>query len=174
MNNVFSPGQREREVELKSIIVKIDSTKKYRVLRFSNSFLEINNWTLGIPFPVSNSMKYEPWSLPEKVDGLTSHSYYHLVQALYNAGKYEDCIKAVDDIAPFFTSRGNQIQRNPPKSEAIQKVIDVQEIGLLTLAYFSAIKMNEPAKSEYYWSAIKEIDFEFTNYLQKNDFEIVR
>lgn len=173
-STVFTKSIRDKELELKSIIVRVDSTNKYKVLRFSDSFLELNNWRLGIPFPISNSIKYEPWSLAEKVDGLNSHSYYHLVQALYNAGKYTDCMKAVDEVAAFFTTRGASIPRNPPRDGIVQKEIDVREEGLLLLAYLSALKVNEPVKAQYYWNAIKDIDMELINYLQNNDYEISR
>ena len=173
-NTVVTKSFGYEALELRSITVRVDSTKKHKILRFSNSFLEVNNWTLAIPFPISKSIKYEPWSLSEQVNGLNNHSYYHFVQALYNAGKYADCIKAVDDITPFFTTRGAKVLRNPPKSGLAQQEVDVQEEGILVLAYLSALKIPEPTKAEDYWNALKEIDLGVVTYLQKNDLEIAR
>jgi hypothetical protein len=163
---------RDEMFALKSIIIRSDSTKNIFILRFSLSYLELKNWSIKIPFSASDSMKYSKMETPDQIKAVENHSFYYLVQELYNAGRYIECIKAVNDAQGILLLRAVSMSRNPQVDGMSRGELAEERKGFMLLGYLSALKVHDFADADHYWDLLSRSDPIWVNFLQQYDYEI--
>jgi len=163
---------RDEMSALKSIIIRTDSTNNVSILRFSLSYLELKNWTIKIPFTASDSMKYSKMETPDQIRAVDNDSFYYLVQELYNAGRYLECIKAVNDAQDVLLLRAATMSRNPQVDGMSRRALAEERKGFMLLGYLSAIKVRDFADADHYWDLLSRSDPIWVKFLQLYDHEI--
>ena len=139
------------------LVVSQDGNTNPTYLRFSGSYLTKRHPGLTLPFTIPDSVKLHKLLLREELDAIANHSSYFLIQDLYNAKRYAECLNAVESITPAFLSS--------------YRPDDLK--GITVLAYLSALKLKQPGRAETYWKLIERAGLGYSKYLKENDIELL-
>lgn len=147
----------QEDADLMLIVIKTTKSADPTYLRFSGSYLTSRRSGMRIPFMLSDTIKFKKKMLHEELNAIDDHSYYYLVQELYNAKRYAECINAIESMTPEF------VKSSPHKGDLR---------GMLTLAYFSALKLRLTVKADSYWKLIEKTAVGYSRYLKDHDLEL--
>ncbi len=164
---------RDDDLTLRSILVRIDSSDQYTVLRFSRSYLEMAGWNLQIPIIIPPGLQYKPLEVDEKVRAFYNHSFYHLVQALYNGRKYADCLNAVKDISSLLVLESQDLAKNSQRGDLGWRTYIAEKDGYMLLGYFSALKTRNLMLADAYWKTVRADNPVLADFLKKHDYEVM-
>jgi hypothetical protein len=176
-SNAFTSVSSDKDIELRTIIIRDSTSNKYIVLRFSNSYFEFKRWELRIPFSIPKNVRFQKLGPIDKARALDSHGYYYGVQELYNAGRYSECLDAIEDVILLLNADVAEIRQKLLQGLIQKYQIEMNEMiaenfNFLLLAYLCAQKTNNRNKANQYWKDLIFFDRYRIEYLQENDFEL--
>ncbi|MFA6456922.1 MAG: hypothetical protein WCW40_08880 [Bacteroidota bacterium] len=144
--------------DLMLIIVQRGAGSEPDYYRFSGSYLLSRKSGINIPFTLSDTVKFMPQSLVQKIYAVEEHTHYFLVQELYNAKRYVECINVIESMSVV------QVNNSP-----------YQEVrGMAVLAYLSAMKLKMGGKADSYWKMVEKGSTGYSQYLQNHDVELAK
>jgi hypothetical protein len=154
------PVLPSEEQNLFLILYRRDTTSEPVCLRFSPSFLVHYNWRFQLPYKKDDTIRFRKKEFKEEMGDLLDHTYYFMIQALYNAGEYTECIKAIQSISE-------------PSLRLIRMGGHATEFkGMCLLGYLSAVKSRNVIAAQYYWDILTKKPSAYARYLTDHDVEI--